>query len=839
MYLPEFGRLHCIYLSTMMSFFNHDICCPGTSGAVRRVSGMSLKSATAGTFISEVVDSSDSPQYKIQAGDTPVLPVEDFVLFPLTSAPVRLQTELQIRTAEWCAEHHVYGLVVSQREPGETPRSSSLERTGTLCRIFRVLELPDGSKTALVLGEAAYRIARFKKRSPIITAEIEQLDQPEPDMESSDWKVVMQTVTECYEDLVKKFAGDDAREMLMNMKALQSGLPLLHHIATQAPVEREAKQKMLEIDDPVRRAEELYRQLLHSHQLLKIKQNIASRTHEDLSRQQREHFLQQQMRIIQDELGGTVEDEEENDLMMRAEAMNWPEEAKGFFDKELKKLSRLNVQNPEYSVQYTYLATLLSLPWLNVHDDDYTIQHVEEVLDRDHYGLSKVKERIAEQVAVLKLRRDMKAPIICLYGPPGVGKTSLGKSIAEAMGRDYARVSLGGLHDESEVRGHRRTYIGAMPGRIMAALAKCGTNNPVFVLDEIDKIGKDFKGDPSTALLEVLDPEQNNKFHDNYIDFDYDLSKVMFVATANDLSTISRPLLDRMEVIEIGGYVPDEKVEIALRHLVPKILVDHGFASDEVVFTREALLYVVDRYTREAGVRQLEKKLAKAVRRIARLKASDKPYPVNLGKEEIRDFLGIEEVTPDEYENNDFAGVVTGLAWTQSGGDILFIESTLIPGKDTKLSLTGNLGDVMKESATIALKYVQANAAKLGVDPAVLAANDIHIHVPEGAIPKDGPSAGITMVTSIVSSLTRRKVRPKIAMTGEITLRGKVLPVGGIKEKILAAKRAGMTDIVLCSVNRKDIDEIEPRYIDGLTFHYVDRIQEVVDYALLPEVATE
>ena len=450
----------------------------------------------------------------------------------------------------------------------------------------------------------------------------------------------------------------------------------------------------------------------------------------------------------------------------------------------------------------------------------------------DKIGLDKVKERIIEQMAVVKLRKDMKAPIICLYGPPGVGKTSLGKSVADALGREYTRISLGGLHDEAEIRGHRRTYIGAMPGRIMAALEKCGTGNPVFVLDEIDKIGSDFKGDPSTALLEVLDPEQNNKFHDNYIDCDYDLSKILFIATANDLSTISRPLLDRMEIIEIDGYIPEEKIEIARRHLVAKSLEEHGFPSDEITFRRDALAYIVERYTRESGVRQLEKRIAKILRKIARLKASDKDYPRIVTLKNVKEFLGKEEVNPDSYESNEFLGVVTGLAWTQVGGEILFIESSLSEGKGEKLTLTGNLGAVMKESAVIALQYLKAHARQLGIGPKKFSEMDVHVHVPEGAIPKDGPSAGITMVTSLASSFTGRKVRSKVAMTGEITLRGKVLPVGGIKEKILAAKRAGITDIVLCEENRKDIEEISDRYLEGLTFHYVSKIEEVLDFAL-------
>lgn len=543
------------------------------------------------------------------------------------------------------------------------------------------------------------------------------------------------------------------------------------------------------------------------------------------------------MKAIREELGEENDQSDENELRARAKEKKWSKEAANHFEKELAKLWRFNPNSPEYAIQYSYIDTLLNLPWNSYTNDNFSLEKVEKILDRDHYGLEQVKERIIEQMAVIKLRNDLKAPIICLYGPPGVGKTSLGKSIADALGRKYARVSFGGLHDEAEIRGHRRTYIGAMPGRIISALSKCGSGNPVFVLDEIDKIGKDFKGDPSTALLEVLDPEQNSKFHDNYIDFDYDLSKILFIATANSLSEISRPLLDRMEIIEIGGYIPEEKIEIAKRHLVPKCLKEHGFSENELQFSKDSLNFIITRYTCESGVRQLEKKISKVLRKIARLKASEKEFPKKIDSKIVREYLGKEEVNPDLYENNNFAGVVTGLAWTQVGGEILFIESSLTPGNGEKLTLTGNLGDVMKESATIALQYIKAHAKKIGINPEVFTKTNVHIHVPEGAIPKDGPSAGITMATSLASSFSGRKVRDKLAMTGEITLRGKVLPVGGIKEKILAAKRAGITDIILSSENEKDINEINSRYLKGLDFHYVNTVEEVLDYALLPDLA--
>ena len=516
--------------------------------------------------------------------------------------------------------------------------------------------------------------------------------------------------------------------------------------------------------------------------------------------------------------------------------MKWSKEVKEQFKKELAKLERLNPQSPDYSVQYSYLDQLLNLPWNVFTRDSFNLAKVEKKLNHDHYGLENVKDRILEHLSVLKLRGDMKSPIICLYGPPGVGKTSLGRSIADALNRKYARISLGGLHDEAEIRGHRRTYIGAMPGRIIQALTRCQSSNPVFVLDEIDKIGNDFKGDPASALLEVLDPEQNSHFHDNYVDIDYDLSNVLFIATANSLSTISQPLLDRMEIIDISGYIQEEKVEIARKHLLPKQLQENGFEKNEISFTKQALAKIVESYTRESGVRELDKKIAKVLRKIARIKATaEKPYPTTVNLDNLREYLGPEDYSRDRYEGNEFAGVVTGLAWTAVGGEILFVESSLSKGKGEKLTLTGNLGDVMKESAVIALQYLKSHSQMLGIDYELFDKYNVHIHVPEGAIPKDGPSAGITMVTSLASSFTQRKVRDHLAMTGEITLRGKVLPVGGIKEKILAAKRAGITDIILCKENKKDIDEIKDSYLSGLTFHFVDTVKEVLELALLPD----
>ena len=629
--------------------------------------------------------------------------------------------------------------------------------------------------------------------------------------------------------------GDNGREMVFAMKNIDDPVFLMNFLASNIPFEPQDKQSMLEERDVHKRARMLYSNLTREAQLMELKADIQSRTREDLSQQQREHFLQQQLKNIQEELGNSGDDDSEQ-LRARAAKKRWNDEAKQQFEKELKKLERLNPQSPDYSVQYTYLDQLLSLPWEHYSKDNFNLKRVENKLNKDHYGLDKVKDRILEHLAVLKLRGDLKAPIICLYGPPGVGKTSLGRSVADALNRKYARISLGGLHDEAEIRGHRRTYIGAMPGRIIEAIKKCGTSNPVIVLDEIDKVGQDYKGDPSSALLEVLDPEQNNHFHDNYIDVDYDLSKVLFIATANNLATISQPLLDRMEIIEINGYITEEKVEIAKRHLLPKQLEENGFSAGEVKIDNKTLNYIIENYTRESGVRELEKKIAQILRKIARLKASEQEFDKNVKIEQLATYLGRKTMSRDHYEGNEFAGVVTGLAWTAVGGEILFVESSLAQGKGERLTLTGNLGDVMKESAVIALQYVKAHCEPLGIDPKTLDKYNVHIHVPEGAIPKDGPSAGVTMVTSLVSSFTQRRVRDHLAMTGEITLRGKVLPVGGIKEKILAAKRAGITDIILCKENKKDIDEISEIYIKGLTFHYVNTISEVLDIALLPDL---
>ncbi|MBN1987661.1 MAG: endopeptidase La, partial [Prolixibacteraceae bacterium] len=607
---------------------------------------------------------------------------------------------------------------------------------------------------------------------------------------------------------------------------------LINFICSNTDIDVADKQNLLEIESIKERGVQAISYLVKEVQMLELKQDIQKKVKTDLDKQQREYMLNQQMKTIQDELGGNPVEQEIRELKEKAKNKKWNEEVAKFFEKEVEKLGRLNPAAGEYSVQYTFCQTLLDLPWNEYTKDNFDLKNAGKVLDEDHYGLEKVKERILEHLAVLKLKNDMKSPILCLYGPPGVGKTSLGKSVARALDRNYVRISLGGLHDESEIRGHRKTYIGAMPGRIIQNIRKAKSSNPVFILDEIDKVSKHFHGDPASALLEVLDPEQNGEFHDNYVEQDYDLSRVMFIATANTLSTIAPPLRDRLELIEVSGYLVEEKIEIAKRHLIPKQLENHGLTKKDVTFSKDAIELIIDGYTRESGVRELDKKIAKVVRRIAKKIAFEESYNKKLTKNDIREYLGVTEYSKEKYQGNDFAGVVTGLAWTAVGGEILYVETSLSKGKGA-LTLTGNLGDVMKESAMLAHEYLKSHAEKLDLQPEVFGNWNVHIHVPEGAIPKDGPSAGVTMVTSLASAFTQRKVRKNLAMTGEITLRGKVLPVGGIKEKILAAKRAGITEIILSEDNKKNLEEIKDVYLKGLTFHFAKTIMDVLDIALL------
>lgn len=791
------------------------------------------------SIITEIPADKDLECFHFDPSSLPVLPLRDVVAYPGMPQPVKLTDEKDLKLVEEAYQSKTC-IFASPVKPNveNACKVKDFFPTGTICKIGKLINVPGMEPVAFLMGGPAGKLSRIVKKEPHLIGSIKLSRPLQAPRNPQEIDILIKEIKDTIDKVLVYFPDQDRSRLSLSVQSIDDDIVRgVYFMSNNSPLSIEDRVSILLAEDVNTLLETFLRVLDKSIQRLEIQAQIHMRTHEDLNEQQRKHFLQQQLKAIHDELGEDTDDSDEAELEKRAAKMPWKSDAKEHFEKELNKLGRFSPQSPEYAIQYAYLDTLLTLPWENYSSDSFAISKVEEILDRDHYGLEQVKERIVEQMAVIKLRNDMKAPILCLYGPPGVGKTSLGRSIADALGREYARISLGGLHDEAEIRGHRRTYIGAMPGRIISALSKCGTGNPVFVLDEIDKIGKDFKGDPSTALLEVLDPEQNVRFHDNYIDFDYDLSKVLFIATANSLSDVSRPLLDRMEIIEIGGYIPEEKIEIAKRHLVPKSLSEHGFGENEITFSSEALELIINRYTRESGVRQLEKKISKVLRKVARLKASEQPFPTLIDYDKAKEFLGKEEVNPDTYENNSFAGVVTGLAWTQVGGEILFIETSLSPGNGEKLTLTGNLGDVMKESAVIALQYLKAHAGKLGINPDLFSKQNVHIHVPEGAIPKDGPSAGVTMATSLVSAFTGRKVRDKLAMTGEITLRGKVLPVGGIKEKILAAKRAGITDIILSKENKRDIEEINERYLSGLTFHYVDTIEDVLDFALLRELA--
>ena len=771
-----------------------------------------------------------------KVGDTiPILPLRNMVLFPGVALPVIIGRPKSMRLIKEAVHKKSLIGVVCQKEMGtEDPILEDLYTTGVIADIVRVLEMPDGSTTVILQGKKRFELNELTETDPYLSGKITVLEDTKPDKTDREFEALISTI----KDLTIKMLGavaEPPRDLIFSIKNNKNVLYVVNFSCSNIPSGSAEKQQLLLIGDLKERAYRLLFILNREYQLVELKASIQMKTHEDINQQQKEYFLQQQIKTIQEELGGNINELEIKELREKASRKKWPAEVAQVFEKELRKLERLHPQSPDYSVQTQYVQNIVNLPWNEYSKDNFNLSHAQKVLDRDHYGLEKVKERIIEHLAVLKLKGDMKSPIICLYGPPGVGKTSLGRSIAEALRRKYVRVSLGGLHDEAEIRGHRRTYIGAMCGRIIQNIQKVGTSNPVFILDEIDKITNDFKGDPASALLEVLDPEQNNAFHDNYLDIDYDLSKVMFIATANNLNTISQPLLDRMELIEVSGYIMEEKVEIAAKHLVPKQMDVHGLKKGSVKFPKKTLQVIVEAYTRESGVRELDKKIAKIMRKLARKVASDEPIPTSIKPEDLYEYLGAVEYSRDKYQGNDYAGVVTGLAWTAVGGEILFVESSLSKGKGSKLTLTGNLGDVMKESAMLALEYIHAHAAQFNINEELFENWNVHVHVPEGAIPKDGPSAGITMVTSLVSAFTQRKVKKNLAMTGEITLRGKVLPVGGIKEKILAAKRAGIKELILCKENEKDINEIKPEYLKGLVFHYVSDIQQVVDLALLRE----
>jgi ATP-dependent Lon protease len=761
----------------------------------------------------------------------PILPLRNTVLFPGVVIPITAGRDKSIKLInETNKGNKIIGVVSQIDENIEDPELKDINKVGTVAKILRVLKMPDGNTTIILQGQKRFEVNEIITSIPYMTATIKEVPEAKPATENEEFKAIIDSIKEKSLQIIKN-SPNIPSEAAFAIKNIESSSFLINFVSSNLNVTVGDKQKLLEISDLKDRALETLRFMEIELKKLSLRIDIQSKVESDISQQQREYFLHQQMKTIQEELGGNTSEEEIEEMRLRSKKKIWNQEVSKHFDKELAKLQRMNPQVAEYGIQRNYLELYLDLPWEEYSVDKFDLKRARKILDRDHFGLDDVKKRIIEYLAVLKLRNDMKSPILCLYGPPGVGKTSLGKSIAEALGRKYVRMSLGGLRDESEIRGHRKTYIGAMPGRILKNVKKAATGNPVFVLDEIDKLSMGSQGDPSSAMLEVLDPEQNNSFYDNFLEVGYDLSKVMFVATSNSLGTIQPALLDRMEIINVSGYTIEEKVEIAKRHLLPKQLLDHGLTNSDLKLGKPQLEKIIEGYTRESGVRGLEKQIAKMVRFAAMKIAMEEKYIVKISNEQIIEILGAPKLERDKYENNDVAGVVTGLAWTRVGGDILFIESIISKGKGL-LTLTGNLGKVMKESATIAMEYIKANADLLGLSADVFKKYNVHIHVPEGATPKDGPSAGVTMLTSLVSLYTQRKVKRSIAMTGEITLRGKVLPVGGIKEKILAAKRAHIKEILLCEENKRDIEEIKPEYIKGLKFHYVKDMSQVIDIAL-------
>ena len=776
-------------------------------------------------------------------GEIPILATRNLVLFPGIMNPILVGRKASLSLLKLAEknENMIFAVFSQKEENIDYPEEKDLLKDGVYAKVLKIIDMPDSAstKTAIIQSLGRCSLETITKTKPYLQGFASRVEEILPEDNDFEWSVALDALRATVAEYIKQ-NDEIPNEVQFAINNITNGVILVNYVCTNLIQSFEDKAQLLKELDIKKRLFLLLRFIRRELELLQIRQNIRMKTRSDLDEQQREYFLHQQIKNIKEELGDEESNPERSELQKLAKDKKWSKEIGKSFEKELNKLDSLNPQSPEYSVQLNYLQTVANLPWNEYTTDDLSLKRAKRILDQDHYGMEKVKERILEYMAVLQLRGDLKSPILCLYGPPGVGKTSLGKSIAKAMKRNYVRVSLGGLHDEAEIRGHRRTYIGAMPGRIIKSIQKAKSSNPVFILDEIDKVTQNtVNGDPSSALLEVLDPEQNNAFHDNYLDLDYDLSKVLFIATANDLNTIPRPLLDRMEIIEVGGYITEEKIEIAKRHLVPREIKNTGLDAIEtpIKFTKPALERIIENYTRESGVRQLEKQINKALRKIAYHKAMEDQLDIyTITPNNLEDLLGKPPFYRDIYQGNDYAGVVTGLAWTSVGGEILFIETSLSKGKAGKLTLTGNLGDVMKESAVIALEYVKAHADALEIDSNIFNNWNIHIHVPEGATPKDGPSAGITIATSIASAITQRKVRKNTAMTGEITLRGKVLPVGGIKEKILAAKRAGITDIVMCCENEKDIIEIPEKYRKGVTFHYVENVQDVWNFALTDEL---
>ncbi|MBR8703535.1 Lon protease 2 [Porphyromonas levii] len=794
-----------------------------------------------------IIPEGDTPDYSLNSKKLnktiPVLPLRDMLLFPAVTIPVmvaREKSKLIIDSLENKRDRHV--LVVSQKNPDtEDPQMEDMVPIGTIAEVIRIMEVNDDLLTVVLQGKQRAELTQLTRTEPYWMGKYRLLEDIYPAEEDMEYQALTELLKET---MVKQMIvqGETPRQFVSSLMKMTHQEGIVNFACTYFPQSMNERISLLMLDDIKTRAFQMQRSLNKTLAQAEIKQDINQRTRTDMDKQQKDYFLQQQMKVIKEELQGG-DDAEIQELEKRALTKKWSEDVQAIFEKEIAKLQRMPSQSPDYSIQNQYIETMLDLPWGEYTKDNFNMKNAEATLNKDHFGLDKVKERILDHLAVLKLKGDMRSPIICLYGPPGVGKTSLGKSIADALKRKYVRISLGGLHDEAEIRGHRRTYIGAMPGRIIKGFLKAGSSNPVFVLDEVDKLSSDYKGDPSSALLEVLDPEQNNTFHDNYLDIDYDLSKALFIATANNVGDIPAPLRDRMEMIEVSGYIMEEKVEIATRHLIPKEIENHGLKKNQVKIGKRTIAALIEGYTRESGVRQLEKAIASLLRKVARKIASAEDeadvslmLPIIINPTDLKDYLGSPKFLDERYEGNDRAGVVTGLAWTSVGGEVLLVESAISPSKSGKLTITGNLGDVMKESAILAMEYIKSNSKTYGIPFELFDSLNVHIHVPEGAIPKDGPSAGITLVTSLISTFTQRKVKPNLAMTGEITLRGKVLPVGGIKEKILAAKRYGIKTIVLCEDNRKDIEEIKSEYLSGLEFVYVTDIKQVIDAAVSEEV---
>jgi ATP-dependent Lon protease len=791
----------------------------------------------SGEFIQFVTtdDKTELPSSAIPA-ELPILPIRNTVLFPGVVLPITVGRQKSIELVKNSYKgDKIIGVVAQKNMKVEDPTFNDLFEVGAVAKILKMFVLPDGNTTIIIQGKNRFRIKSQVTEDPYMLATYDLLKESREGLSKKELTALIESLKEAASKILKlnPEIPDEAQVALDN---IDNDTFLTHFLASNVNAEVPDKQKLLETDDLKTRAELLLQHMMRDIQMLELKREIHKKVHHDIDQQQRDYFLRQQMRILQDELGQEGPDQAVNELRAKGEKKQWPDEVKMHFEKELDKILRMNPAAAEYPVAMNYVELLVELPWNEVTEDNFDLKRARQILDRDHFGLDKVKDRILEYLAVRKLKNDLKGPILCLYGPPGVGKTSLGKSIADALGRKYVRMSLGGVHDEAEIRGHRKTYIGAMPGKIIQNIKRSGSSNPVFILDEIDKVNSTFRGDPSSALLEVLDPEQNNAFKDNFLEVDYDLSKVLFIATANALDTIQPPLRDRMEIIDLTGYTHEEKMEIARRHLVPKQVEEHGLKPAQISFSKEAISKIINDYTRESGVRNLERKIASVIRSVAKSIAMEEPYEPKIGPEQVRKILGPERFDKELYEGNEVPGVVTGLAWTPSGGDILFIEASLSRGKG-KLTISGQLGDVMKESAMAALSYLRANADELEIDHRIFDHYDLHIHVPAGAIPKDGPSAGITLFTALASVFTQRKVKNKVAMTGEITLRGKVLPVGGIKEKILAAKRAGIKEIIMCQKNEKDLSEINENYIKGLKIHFVDTVSDVIAIALLKQKA--